>query len=497
LSCAISIVVPVHGHAALTRRCLDKVLAELSLDCELIVVDDASTDSTPELLAGYGEAIRAVSLARNGGYANACNQGSRDAKGELLIFLNNDTEPQSGWADALVRHAAGHPAAAVVGAKLVYPTGAVQHAGVSIGQDGYPHNLYAGFPADHPAVDRPRRLQAVTGACMLVRRDAFEAAGGFDTGFVNSLEDVDLCLRIGEAGGEIHYCPESLVVHLESASRGRRNRFERSVALYRERWRGRARRDDLSLYAEDGLIEVEYTEAHPLRISISPLLANLDLGRDGELEQLLETYPRQVSDLMGEVVRLSALIGEGAAEASRGWAEPAVPLAPGFDHQGFVAEANRLEEEVLELQRRLEGAAGSGSGSSSGFTASRRLGYRRLVERIRESVEANVPPGAAVLVVSRGDRELVQLDGIEGQHFPQDPGGHYRGHHPRDGADAVEQLEQLRGAGAQYLVLPATAYWWLEHYDDFAQHLHGYPRTDAGVCAIFRLDAEHPSGRRR
>jgi len=206
MSDPLSIVVPVHNRAALTRRCLDSVLSGLPDGCQMVVVDDASSDSTPQLLARYGDAIEVMRMPRNGGYASACNRGAEVAGGGTLVFLNNDTEPQPGWLEALVGHAEENPAAAAIGAKLIYPNGAVQHAGVVVGQDGYPHNLYAGFPAEHPAVNRSRRLQAVTGACMLVRREAFEAAKGFDGGFHNSMEYVDLCLSIGESGGEIHYC---------------------------------------------------------------------------------------------------------------------------------------------------------------------------------------------------------------------------------------------------------------------------------------------------
>jgi GT2 family glycosyltransferase len=485
LSAPLSVVVPVHDNAALTAACLDAVLNGSGPVGEVIVVDDASTDSTPEVLAGYGDAVEVVRLQSNVGYAGACNRGAAAARGELLLFLNNDTVPQPGWAEALAAYAAEHPAAAAVGAKLVYPTGAVQHAGVVIGQDGYPHNLYAGFPADHPAVNRSRRLQAVTGACMLVRRDAFERLGGFDTGFLNSLEDVDLCLRIGEDGGEVHYCHEAVVTHLESASRGRQDRFRRSVELYKERWRKRVRRDDLAIYTEDGLLDVEYAEAYPLRLSVSPHLASVDSGREAEIEGLLESYARQVSDLLGEVVRLTALAGgEAGLRPSVATDAGSPPRAAAFDFRGFAAEANRLEEEIHLLQQRLE------DGGNGGFTASTRLGYRRLVERVRATVARSVPSGSAVLVVSRGDRELVELDGLDGGHFPQDPVGRYLGHHPLDSADAVSHLETLREDGAQYLVLPSTAYWWLEHYADFANHLESrYPRTDAEVCSIFHLDA--------
>jgi len=492
MSVSISIVVPVHNGAALTERCLDAVLADLPAGCEVIVVDDASTDTTAELLASYGEAIQPLPLPRNLGYAGACNAGAAAASGEALLFLNNDTEPEPGWVRALSAHLADHRDAAVVGAKLLYPTGAVQHAGVVIGQDGYPHNLYAGLPAGHPAVNRSRRLQAVTGACMLVRRPAFEAAGGFDTGFANSLEDVDLCLRIGEAGGEVHYCHEAVVTHLESASRGREDRFAKSVGLYRSRWRERVRRDDLSIYAEDGLLGVEYAESHPLRMTISPHLAVVDAAREVEAERLLEGYARQVSDLLGEVVRLTAVVGSeakfGAAPAGE---DSAARRGAELDHGGFIREANRIEHDVRELQLRLERAGAKAPKSSRPFEATRRLGYRQLVARFRAEVAGAVPAGSSLLVVSRGDRALLELPGRDARHFPQDGQGGYLGHHPADSDAAVEQLESLRSAGAGYLVLPSTAYWWLDHYTGFAAHLRShYAAAEGDACTIFSLAAD-------
>jgi GT2 family glycosyltransferase len=493
VSASVSIVVPVHDNLQLTRRCLDAVLSTPAPACEVIVVDDASSDATPELLAGYGESLRTLRMEANVGYARACNAGAAAAGGEALLFLNNDTEPHPGWLATLCEYAERRPAAAVVGAKLVYPTGAVQHAGVVIGQDGYPHNLYAGLPAEHPAVNRSRRLQAVTGACMLVRRDAFEAAAGFDAGFVNSLEDVDLCLRLGKAGGEVHYCHEAVLTHLESASRGRLDRFARSVDLYRSRWRDRVRRDDLAIYAEDGLLELEYADAYPLRLSVSPLLAAVDPSREPELEWLLETYAQQVSDLLGEVIRLTAALGSRRERRFL----PSVPerSKPGSSaaRRAFLREANRLEAEVRGLQERLareDAGAEAGKEEEQGkpFAPNPRLGYRRVVERVRAAVGEAIPPGASVLVVSRGDRDLVRLEDRGAEHFPQDPGGGYLGHHLRDSDEAVSHLEALREGGAEYLVLPATAYWWLEHYAEFAAHLSSrYPASKLDACTIYRL----------
>jgi GT2 family glycosyltransferase len=497
MTAAVSVVVPVHGRAALTERCLDSLLAGLPGRCEVIVVDDASTDRTSDLLRCYGERIRTLTLAENVGYARACNHGAALASHETLVFLNNDTEPLAGWLDALSEHARSHPAAAVVGAKLLYPTGQVQHAGVVIGQDGYPHNLYAGLAAEHPAVNRSRALQAVTGACMLVRRRDFERAGGFDCGFVNSLEDVDLCLRIGAAGAEVHYCHEAVLTHVESASRGHDDHFEQSVTLYRERWRDTVRRDDLSIYAEDGLLEVEYSENYPVRLSVSPRLAVVDDGRRAEIEGLLEAYARKVSELLAEVLRLSVIAGSPPAVEPRSGEVRARRGAP-VGHHAVLVEANRLEQEIRELQKRLE-AAGRDSAQTlpqarqPAFTAARRLGYGRLVERIRGVVAQNVPSGSAVLVISRGDRALVELEDCQAGHFPQDPSGRYLGHHPRDSEDAIARLEELRARGADYLVLPATSYWWLEHYHGFAEHLRErYPVTDTGPCSIYGLRRARP-----
>jgi GT2 family glycosyltransferase len=480
----VSVIVPVHNHAALTRRCLQALLLDPPEGAEVVVVNDASTDETAAVLNAYGERIRVLTLPENVGFARACNEGASAARGELLVFLNNDTEPRAGWLDALLDYADRSPRAEVVGAKLVYPTGTIQHAGVVFGQDGYPHNLYAGLPGDHPAVERSRPLQAVTAACMLVRRSGFERVGGFDTGYDNSLEDVDLCLRIGEEGGEVHYCHEAEVVHMESASRGRRGRFARSVDLFRERWRESVRRDDLAVYAEDGLIEVEYPASYPLRLSVSPRLAIVDDGRESEVERLLESYARQVADLLAEVMRLTALAG-GRSDEDGESGEAAGP--DHVDHRALLAEASRLEAEARTLQERFARWA-ERRGEGNALAATDQLGYRRLVERIRATVTATVPAGSRVLVVSRGDRALIELDGVEASHFPQDCDGGYLGHHPRDSEDAIAQFEALCEAGADCLVIPSTSYWWLDHYADFARHLRSRcSASSLGICTIYQL----------
>ncbi|MEO8092628.1 MAG: glycosyltransferase family 2 protein [bacterium] len=97
--------------------------------------------------------------------------------------------------------------------------------------------------------------------------------------------------------------------------------------------------------------------------------------------------------------------------------------------------------------------------------------YREMVARVRGLVSRQLPPGAVVAVVSRGDDDLVDLPSGKGLHFPQDPGGLYAGHHPADSDEAIRELKAIRRKGAGYLLLPETALWWLEHYDGLREHL--------------------------
>lgn len=268
----VSIVIPVYDGARLTMDCLD-ALIEQDLGAEIVVVDDASSDETSLMLETYAGKITRLANPDNQGYAVSCNRGVAASSGELVVLLNNDTVPHPGWLRALVDHLDGHPRAAIVGAKLLYPDGRIQHAGVAFNTSGYPYHLYVGFPSDHPATNRSRPFQAVTAACMLVRRTVFDELGGFDEGFVNSAEDVDLCLRAGALGHEVHYCAESVLTHVESATRGR-DIQRQSELLYASRWKDRVRHDELEYMIEDRLIEIDYGHLGRLTLSVDPIIGS-------------------------------------------------------------------------------------------------------------------------------------------------------------------------------------------------------------------------------
>jgi GT2 family glycosyltransferase len=117
--------------------------------------------------------------------------------------------------------------------------------------------------------------------------------------------------------------------------------------------------------------------------------------------------------------------------------------------------------------------------------------YERDAQHLRETVKATVPCGATVLVISRGDDALLQLNGRRALHFPQAEGGGWAGHHPADSHEAIDHLEALRGGGAEYLAVPSTYRWWLEHYDGLREHLDSRYQAvvaDAGGVAIYRLE---------
>ena len=486
-----SVVVPVHGRAGLTRRCLDGLLAARPpLLGEVVVVVDGAPDAGHEALAAaYGDPVRWVFRAENGGFGAACNDGAwRAEPAHDLVFLNNDAFPGEGWLEALVAAADAAPDTAVVGARLLYPDGTVQHAGVALGQDGHPRNLYVGFPGDHPAVTRSRRLQAVTAACMLVRRRDFEAVGGFDEGFRNGLEDVDLCLRLGERGREVRYAPDAVAVHLESVTRGRRCAdIEAGIRRFRERWDGRALRDDLTIWAADGLLGVAYDEAHPVRLDPSPLLAAVDDGaRADARERLLVARARQATDLLRDVVHLTLQAVEGRNAPGRSGDRPdaAAPLPVDVDEA-----LEEIEDRLVALQRRLAEEGGASPTPS--------LAYRASTRRLRALVEEVVPPGSTVGVVSRGDDALVALRDRRGRHVPEDARGRWAGHHPADGAEALAAVRRLERSGGAFLVLPESTAWWLDAYPELRDRLRasGPPRAaEAGVGAVYALASAPPTG---
>jgi len=153
-----------------------------------------------------------------------------------------------------------------------------------------------------------------------------------------------------------------------------------------------------------------------------------------------------------------------------------------------------VELQIHDLQARMVAPNGLGTGAHDTrrppFAPAESLRYRHVMKAIRKVVEEQVPEGATIAVVSRGDDEMLDLGAHPAWHFPRDSDGTYLGYHPHDSAQAIGHLEALRREGAQYLLLPPTAYWWLDHYRNFALHLEQryrrLTRQEDG-CVLFEL----------
>lgn len=222
-----SIVIPAFNHSATTDACLGAVTDTLPADFrgEILVIDDASTDDTPEMLARWvsrDARVRVIRNASNLGFLDSCNRAAEDATGEILVFLNNDTLPRPGWLPPLLRTLAEAPGAGAVGGKLLYPDGTLQEAGGIIFNDASGCNVGRGDPSpDRPAYNMLREVDYCSGALLATPRDLFLSLGGFDPRYRPAYyEDTDYCFTLWDRGYRVFYQPQSEIVHLEGVTSG-------------------------------------------------------------------------------------------------------------------------------------------------------------------------------------------------------------------------------------------------------------------------------------
>ena len=259
----VSIIIPVFNKFSFTRKCLKALKRHTPAELyEVIIWDNGSTDETQAFLQQESEKNKAIRYFRsedNLGFAAGCNLGARTAQGRYVLFLNNDTEVQPGWLDPLVDRLEADSRLGAVGSKLLFPDGTIQHAGVVIIEDRQlPDPLVARHihyrkPNDATEANEPRLYQALTAACLLVRKSAFDQVGGFDEGYWNGYEDVDLCFKLQQAGLSLLYEPRSVVVHFESQSGPERFRSVGSnIERLHARWLDKVKTD--YIVASDGSI---------------------------------------------------------------------------------------------------------------------------------------------------------------------------------------------------------------------------------------------------
>ncbi|MBJ7330695.1 MAG: glycosyltransferase family 2 protein [Solirubrobacteraceae bacterium] len=211
----------------MTERCLEsleRVLGPaLGTTIELVLVDNASPDDTLELLNAWADRAQVIALPENRNFAGGCNAGGRAARGDAVIFLNNDTVVEPGVMEGLA-HTVLEPGVAAAGPRLLYADGTIQHAGVvAIRRPTgavFPYHAHHYHDGTIPAACATHEVDMVTGACLAIRRSVFLELDGMDEAYVNGYEDIDLCLRVRLAGHAIVYRGDLAFLHDEGATRG-------------------------------------------------------------------------------------------------------------------------------------------------------------------------------------------------------------------------------------------------------------------------------------
>lgn len=378
-----SIVIPIFQRADMLASCLS-ALEVCGLDgLELVLVDNGSTEpAMPPLLDAWERRATVLRHPINAGFAAACNKGARAASAPIVVFLNSDTEARPGWLEPLIE-SASDPGVGMVGSRLLYPDGRVQHAGMALTLAAQPVHLHRGAPGGHPATTRTRDLLLVTGACCAIERGLFLEMEGFDTAYVNGHEDVDLCLRLVAAGHRTVYRGDSVVVHHESMSPGRMDRDDANARLFRRRWSGWAPDQD-DLLRDDGVEDCGWADC----CWEGPLF---DAGPEAALGR--------------EAVR--ALAAEGRRPLARD-PRPA-PLAPDAEHlcdPVLLAALNRsrIGAPASETFRHRVGAVPLGEPPSHGPMIS--------VVGPGTAVPPDIGSARVVLAAGPGALEAVQAAGV-------------------------------------------------------------------------------------
>ncbi|HNT74058.1 MAG TPA: glycosyltransferase family 2 protein [Anaerolineae bacterium] len=348
-----SVIILTWNGMTYLEACLNAVLAQVYPDFEVIVVDNASTDGSAELVAEQYPQVRLMRNERNLGFAAGNNVGLRAATGNVLVLLNQDTEVRPGWLAALVE-AVQNPTVGIVGCKLLYPDGTIQHAGAYLDEVRGASEHYGRHEPDTGQYDTPREVEFVTGAAVALTRATLSRVGELDEGFAPAYyEDVDWCYRVREAGLRVWYCPQAAAVHYESTSIQDINHAHRATAHY-GRLRLLFKHHPLS-WLRDTLVPAETVAAH-------------DEVRTPDIMALRDAYMRLILSMPEIITFRRQLFDLGAANFQAEWqALVGVALrlrdacADEFLHRGLYEQIDDLEARAVGTHILAPGAQVDGA----------------------------------------------------------------------------------------------------------------------------------------
>jgi glycosyltransferase involved in cell wall biosynthesis len=484
-----SVVICTYRRPELLRRSLTSALAQqYPRDrYEVLVIDNEPSDETRAIVAEarlsasvplsyYVEARNGLSAARNAGVARA--------RGELVAFLDDDAAAAPHWLAAFATVVNQHGALVVGGrVELQLEQGVAEPDWL---KEQYARGFFGLNYRDWGKTERVFRIRRplyLGGGNSAYAKRLFRYFGGFrsdlgrSAGSLMAAEETLLNALLERHDVPVYYSDDAVVDHLVSADRLTKGHVRKKAY-----WAG----------VSNAIVE---------RL--------LNDGRASSMRK--QRGSRQGFELahdVGLAVRRSRV---AVTELVAGRVRPVQPVS--WTPEQWLAEVTRWPEgrskheelvNVLTVLGRKE-EAGEALARTALYTApaastvnrtfaSRRLlraQYDLLVDDIHGVLDACLPRGARVLIASRGDERLAALDGRHGWHFPQDDHGVYAGYYPADSDDAIAQLESLRGRGADYLVFPATSFWWLQHYKGLTRYLDEQCHLvrDGEPCTIYALRA--------
>ncbi len=217
----VSIVIPMYNQLEYTCDCVYSIYRNCGVSYEVIIADDKSPLESSDVLKDYFENIVIIKNETNLGFIRNCNNAALKAKGEYVIFLNNDTQVQKGWLEELLNIFDRFDHVGVAGSKLIYPDGSLQEAGGIKWKDGSAWNYGNGDDPTKCQYNYVKEADYISGASLMVKKSLWDELGGFDELYVPAYcEDSDLCFRVRQKGYKVMYQPFSVVVHFEGVSHG-------------------------------------------------------------------------------------------------------------------------------------------------------------------------------------------------------------------------------------------------------------------------------------